>query len=957
LKNKIKITLTGIGILIVLVSGCVEEKNSGSCTIDNPSGCNLSCDADPDCERTCCGCINENENCLTELSGMNVECMLAEGECKCVNGKCEFFEEKPSETPTIASSFKEINFYENGEVKSLNEQIGLAGVLATILTKLNMQANCIYSEKEVQEIKSNDKIIEAIFTNPTDITTSVFNGSKDKYPGSVVVVTDDSVVVTDDRGYEIRKKVKTTYFILEDNLGENLKGNILLGYENKKGYECWAINAKASGKPEIDKSWVEEIKKAIGESEENSNEKLHPMVIDKIRGLTHKPNISIHTKIPDVPDKMMVYKIKTPTRESVFELGKHLNMVGDVEEDEDTFYINDKEYTLKVYKASGAFKYSDISKIYSSEIPSNLPSEEEAENIAKKFLADNIWIKSDIAFDEISADTMGSLKIDPDTNKSSYVEENYRIQVIFDYKIDNFSVVGTGSDVKVIIGDNGSIIRFSSDIRYCEPWKYFKIITPDEALSILKEKGIHCSLISLTDDNGTPIMDEKGNPVFHKIKEAKLKDMYLGYYAQGITEEQKYMQPVYVFEIETDIGKNVTEYVPAIPQPNETEKLHLAGDNPRTIQAKNATSANNQFAFDLYNKFSSDEGNIFFSPYSISTALAMTYEGARGKTTEEMQSVLHFPEDDSTRRTEFAGIYNQLNKPDKDYELSTANALWAQENYKFLDDYFNTVEQYYGGKVTNLDFVGDTENSRITINSWVENQTNNKIKDLIPQGVLDEMTRLVLTNAIYFKGKWAKQFDKENTREADFKVTPGKTIKVQMMSLTGEEARFNYSETPELQILELPYDGGELSMLILLPKEGNLQTIWELLTGGNLTGWKNNLMEQEVNVYLPKFTFETKYFMKETLEEMGMPTAFSMDADFSGMDGTKNLFISDVIHQAFVEVNEEGTEAAAATAVMVKYGISKKIIFRADHPFIFIIQHKETGSILFMGRVSEPVNE
>jgi serpin B len=215
------------------------------------------------------------------------------------------------------------------------------------------------------------------------------------------------------------------------------------------------------------------------------------------------------------------------------------------------------------------------------------------------------------------------------------------------------------------------------------------------------------------------------------------------------------------------------------------------------------------------------------------------------------------------------------------------------------------------------------------------------------------MTRLVLTNAIYFKGNRAKQFDKENTLEADFKVTPGKTVKVRMMSLTGKEAKFNYTETPELQILELPYDGGELSMLIMLPREDNLQTIEELLNGGNLTGWKNNLMEQEVNVYLPKFTFETKYFMKETLEEMGMPTAFSMDADFSGMDGTDRLYISSVIHQAFVEVNEEGTEAAAATAVvMLEKGMPTT--FRADHPFIFIIREKETGSILFLGRVVNP---
>jgi len=386
----------------------------------------------------------------------------------------------------------------------------------------------------------------------------------------------------------------------------------------------------------------------------------------------------------------------------------------------------------------------------------------------------------------------------------------------------------------------------------------------------------------------------------------------------------------------------------------EPEKLSTTYDS-KPSQTSHVVDANNKFAFDLYSEFKDGEGNIFFSPYSILTALAMTYEGARGKTADEMQLVFHFPEDDNNLRSGFARLHSQINKEKEDYELKTANALWAQNDYKFLDNYFNTIEQYYDGKVTNLDFVTETEKSRITINTWVENQTNNKIKDLIPQGVLDEYTRLVLTNAIYFKGKWAKQFDKENTREADFKVTPGKTVKVQMMSLTGEEAKFNYTETEKLQILELPYDGGELSMLILLPKEDNLQTIEESLTLEKLSEWNSNLREQEVNVYLPKFTFETKYFMKETLEEMGMPTAFSMDANFSGMDGTDQLYISNVIHQAFVEVNEEGTEAAAATVVvMTEKGISQNKIFLADHPFIFIIQEKETGNILFLGRVADP---
>lgn len=382
-----------------------------------------------------------------------------------------------------------------------------------------------------------------------------------------------------------------------------------------------------------------------------------------------------------------------------------------------------------------------------------------------------------------------------------------------------------------------------------------------------------------------------------------------------------------------------------------------ADDTGVTPEGVNAVvSANNQFALELYSKYKSKEGNIFFSPYSISTALAMTYEGARGQTADEMQSVFHFPEDDNLRRPAFARIYNEINKRDKEYKLSTANALWAQKDYKFLEDYTTAVEKYYGGKVTNLDFVGETEKSRKIINSWVEDQTNNKIKDIIPQGAINALTRLVLTNAIYFKGTWIKQFDKKNTRDEDFRISPGNTVQAPMMRLTGKEAKFNYAETEELQLLEMLYEGEELSMLVILPKEDNLTSLEESLDIEKLAEWKNMLREQRVNVYMPKFKFETKYFMADTLSKMGMPSAFSAyNADFSGMDGTGNLFISSVIHQAFVEVNEEGTEAAAATVVVMTMAAAPSFKeFRADHPFMFIIQQKDSGNILFLGKVIDP---
>jgi len=369
-------------------------------------------------------------------------------------------------------------------------------------------------------------------------------------------------------------------------------------------------------------------------------------------------------------------------------------------------------------------------------------------------------------------------------------------------------------------------------------------------------------------------------------------------------------------------------------------------------------NANNQFAFDLYSQFKeeSKDENIFFSPYSISVALTMTYEGAKGQTAEEMRSVLHIPEDANLRRPNFAKIINEINKKDKKYKLSTANALWAQKDYEFLEEYTNTVEKYYGGKVTNLDFVGETEKSRQTINIWVEEQTNNKIKDLIPPGVLDELTRLVLTNAIYFKGTWVLQFDPKDTQDEGFTTSAGQTVKVPMMRLTGEDAEFNYAETDKVQILEMPYEGEDLSMLIILPKENDLENIEESITPEKLSEWKNILKKQRVDIFIPKFKFETKYFMVDTLKKMGMVSAFNAPpADFSGMDGTKNLKIQNVIHQAFVEVNEEGTETAAATAVIVgRESVQITPVFRADHPFIFIIQQKDTGNILFLGRVSDP---
>ena len=251
--------------------------------------------------------------------------------------------------------------------------------------------------------------------------------------------------------------------------------------------------------------------------------------------------------------------------------------------------------------------------------------------------------------------------------------------------------------------------------------------------------------------------------------------------------------------------------------------ISLPESKPKLSDIKNVVDANNQFALDYYSKLKNkDSGNIFFSPFSISSAFVMTYEGAKGQTADEMRSVFHFPDDSNLRRTEYASIFDEINKGDKKYKLSNANALWGQQNYQFSKDFFDNVEKYYGGKATNLDFKKDPEGSRITINNWVENQTNNKIQNLIPAGVIKMITKLVLTNAVYFKGEWVKQFNKNDTKEKNFRTSNNGTVKAQMMQRTDDEAIFNYSENNNLQMLEMPYSGDELSILFLLPKNDNL---------------------------------------------------------------------------------------------------------------------------------------
>jgi len=374
---------------------------------------------------------------------------------------------------------------------------------------------------------------------------------------------------------------------------------------------------------------------------------------------------------------------------------------------------------------------------------------------------------------------------------------------------------------------------------------------------------------------------------------------------------------------------------------------------------QSVVKGNSDFGFDLYQELKGEEGNLFFSPYSISTALAMTYAGARGETEKQMAQVLHFPLTQESLHPAFSKLQSDLNAIQNkgDVQISIANSLWAQESYKFLDSFIELNKKYYDAGLYFVDFIKKREAARKKINDWVEKKTHDKIKELIKPPMLTIDTRLVLCNAIYFKGNWLSQFDKEKTYNRDFYVSPDTTMLVPMMY---QQTRLKYKYFEQFCALELPYEGNDLSMIIFLPNEDDgLLEFEDHLTADSVHVWIDELMKVDeglVMVNMPKFKTVSEFELSRTLYDMGMPDAFSLPpADFSGMTGTKDLFISKVIHKAYVEVNEEGTEAAAATAVvMMKSVAMKPLEFKADHPFIFLIRENQTGSILFIGRIVDP---
>jgi serpin B len=393
-------------------------------------------------------------------------------------------------------------------------------------------------------------------------------------------------------------------------------------------------------------------------------------------------------------------------------------------------------------------------------------------------------------------------------------------------------------------------------------------------------------------------------------------------------------------------------------------KAALGGPPDADQQA--VVEGNIGFALDLYARLRTQGGNLILSPYSISAALAMTYAGARGETARQMADVLHFTLPPERLHPAFAAMLSadQVSEGECGFQLHLANALWGQQGYGFLEEFLALQDNHYGAGFREVDFVEATEQARQTINAWVAQQTQQKIDELLQKGDLDPADVLVLANAIYFKGHWANRFDEQYTQDGPFTTNVMRecyhgvmklkrvTVQVPMMHQLGQ---FAYAAADELDLLELPYAGDRLSMVVLLPKHhGGLPNLEQSLTTEKLERWLGQLRPQPVRVSLPRFELGSRFDLSSTLEALGMTDAFDgRRADFSGMTGQRELWIGPVIHEAKVEVNEQGTEAAAATAVKMKRGTAPPA-FVADHPFLFLIRDRHSGSILFMGRVANP---
>lgn len=368
---------------------------------------------------------------------------------------------------------------------------------------------------------------------------------------------------------------------------------------------------------------------------------------------------------------------------------------------------------------------------------------------------------------------------------------------------------------------------------------------------------------------------------------------------------------------------------------------------------KTALANKVSFASKLHPKLGTSQENSFYSPHSLLSALGMCAAGAREETLEALTDLLGVPTDPVEQKAYFRSLVAEASVSGKPYELTTANALWSQANLSFVPDFAETVRKDYGGSFNEVDYEHDPEAAVVKINSWCNEVTRGKIPEIIQRDFINEDTLLILTNAIYFLGKWKKQFDKKSTADENFRSASGKTNKVPMMHQSGDAT---YGETKGFQALNLPYEGDDLSMLILLP-EGPTDQIDNDLESAYSEAVASLHYEEKVNVSLPRFELNTDYKIGETLKSLGAGVAFSDSADFSGITTDDALKISEVVHKAFVKCDEEGTEAAAATAVGMMRCTSVRMpappkIFRADHPFVFFIHNTKTNTVLFCGRIA-----
>lgn len=384
--------------------------------------------------------------------------------------------------------------------------------------------------------------------------------------------------------------------------------------------------------------------------------------------------------------------------------------------------------------------------------------------------------------------------------------------------------------------------------------------------------------------------------------------------------------------------------------------------NPNVSQANLQTlvDGNNAFALDLYQSLRTQNGNLILSPFSISLALAMTYAGARGETEAQMANVLRFGSQEQLH-----SAFNALDlaleetpivldKEQEPMQLNIANSVWAEQTFTFRPDFLDTLSVNYGAGIHLLDFITQPEPSRREINNWVSDETNDKIRDLLPEDSIKPTTKMVLVNAIYFKADWLSPFDANDTRDGDFKLLDGSKVTVPMM---GHQLNIPYFAGDGFAAAELPYVGESAVMTLLVPDEGRFEEIESKLNGAMFNEVLTNLSQADVTLRMPKFEYESAFSLTDTLAGMGMPLAFDKDfADFSGMTDQQALFIGNIIHKAFVKVDEEGTEAAAATAVIMDLAtaMEPENILIIDRPFIYFIRDVDSGQILFIGRVMNP---